>query len=335
MIQLSDHFTTGRLLRFSFPSIVMMVFTSIYGVADGFFVSNFAGKAAFTAVNFVMPVIMILGCFGFMFGSGGSALISVTLGEGNPEKANSLFSMLVAASAGCGVLIAAAGALLIRPVLSSLGAEGALLENCLQYARCVIPAIPLLFLQYEFQTLFVTAGKPRLGLYVTTAAGVTNIVLDALFVGVFKWGITGAAVATSFSELVGGLLPVIYFLRRNTSTLRLSKPIFRIGALLKICANGSSEVMSSVSMSLVGMLYNVQLLKYAGQNGVAAYGVLMYVSMVFLAVFIGFSIGTAPVIGYHYGASAEKPEDHPGFFRRNAGRLAAAGQAADASVRRL
>jgi putative MATE family efflux protein len=302
MIQLSDHFTTRKLLRFSFPSIIMMIFTSIYGVVDGFFVSNFAGKEPFTAVNFVMPIIMILGSFGFMFGTGGSALISKTLGEGDRTKANRLFSMLVSVSVIFGILVAVTGFLLIRPILIFLGAEGTLLKNCILYARCVIPAIPLLFLQYEFQTLFVTAEKPKLGLYVTTAAGVTNMVLDGLFVGVFRWGITGAAVATALSEGIGGLLPVIYFSRKNGSTLRLSRPTFSGRALLRICTNGSSEVMSNISMSLIGMLFNVQLLRYAGQNGVAAYGVLMYVNMIFLAVFIGFSIGTAPIIGFHYGA---------------------------------
>jgi putative MATE family efflux protein len=303
MIQLSDHFSTGRLLRFSFPSIIMMAFTSVYGVVDGFFVSNFAGKEAFTAVNFVMPVIMILGCGGFMFGTGGSALISKTLGEGDREKADRQFSMLIAASAISGTIVAAVGFIIIRHVLRLLGADGALIENCMRYAQCVMPAIPVLFLQYEFQSIFATAEKPKLGLYVTVAAGITNMILDALFVGVFRWGITGAAVATSLSQLIGGLLPVCYFFsRKNTSMLYLSKPVFDFRALLKVCANGSSEVMSTVSMSLIGMLYNFQLLKYAGQDGIAAYGVLMYVNMIFLAVFIGFSNGTAPVVGYHYGA---------------------------------
>jgi len=302
MIQLSDHFTLRRLLRFSFPSIIMMIFTSIYGVVDGFFVSNFVGKTPFAAVNFVMPLIMILGGFGFMFGTGGSALIAKTLGEGKREKANRLFSMLVAVSAVAGIAIVVIGFIFIRPVLSLLGARGEMLEESVTYASVVIPAIPVLFLQYEFQSLFVTAEKPKLGLYVTVAAGVTNMVLDALFVGAFRWGLVGAAGATAFSELIGGMLPVIYFLRENSSLLRLSRPSFDGMALLRICTNGSSEVMSNISMSLIGMLYNVQLLKYAGENGVAAYGVLMYVNMIFLAVFIGFSIGTAPVIGYHYGA---------------------------------
>lgn len=301
-ISLSDHFDSKKLLKFTLSPIIMMVFTSIYGVVDGFFISNFVGKTAFAAVNFVMPLVMILGCFGFMFGTGGSALISKTLGEGKKEKANKLFSMLIICSVICGFLITLLGFLIIKKVLQLLGAQDKMLEDCLSYARIVMPAIPVLFLQYEFQSLFVAAEKPKLGLYVTVAAGVTNMVLDALFVGVFKWGIEGAALATAFSQFIGGIFPIIYFLRKNTSLLRLTKPEFDIKALLKICSNGSSEVMSNISMSLVGMLYNFQLLKYAGENGVAVYGVLMYVNMIFLAVFIGFSIGTSPLISYHFGA---------------------------------
>lgn len=301
-IQLSDHFTYGRMMRFTLPPIVMMIFTSIYGVVDGFFVSNFVGKSAFTAVNFVMPVIMILGGLGFMFGTGGSALIAKTLGEGNSERANGIFSMLILFSALCGVAIAGIGLAVLRPVVALLGAEGELLENSILYARVVIIGIPVLFLQYEFQSLLVTAEKPKLGLWVTVAAGVTNMALDALFVAVFRWGIIGAAVATVLSECIGGLLPVVYFFCKNTSRLRFTKPVFSGRDLLRICTNGSSELMSNIAMSLVSMLYNTQLLRYAGEDGVAAYGVLMYVSMIFVAVFFGFSVGTAPVIGFHFGA---------------------------------
>lgn len=301
-IQLSDHFTYGRMMRFTLPPIVMMIFTSIYGVVDGFFVSNFVGKSAFTAVNFVMPVIMILGGLGFMFGTGGSALIAKTLGEGDSERANGIFSMLILFSALCGVAIAGIGLAVLRPVVALLGAEGELLENSILYARVVIIGIPALFLQYEFQSLLVTAEKPKLGLWVTVAAGVTNMALDALFVAVFRWGIIGAAVATVLSECIGGLLPVVYFFCKNTSRLRFTKPVFSGRDLLRICTNGSSELMSNIAMSLVSMLYNTQLLRYAGEDGVAAYGVLMYVSMIFVAVFIGFSVGTAPVIGFHFGA---------------------------------
>lgn len=301
-IQLSDHFTYGRMMRFTLPPIVMMIFTSIYGVVDGFFVSNFVGKSAFTAVNFVMPVIMILGGLGFMFGTGGSALIAKTLGEGDSERANGIFSMLILFSALCGVAIAGIGLAVLRPVVALLGAEGELLENSILYARVVIIGIPALFLQYEFQSLLVTAEKPKLGLWVTVAAGVTNMALDALFVAVFRWGIVGAAVATVLSECIGGLLPVVYFFCKNTSRLRFTKPVFSGRDLLRICTNGSSELMSNIAMSLVSMLYNTQLLRYAGEDGVAAYGVLMYVSMIFVAMFIGFSVGTAPVIGFHFGA---------------------------------
>ena len=301
-IQLSDHFTYGRMMRFTLPPIVMMIFTSIYGVVDGFFVSNFVGKSAFTAVNFVMPVIMILGGLGFMFGTGGSALIAKTSGEGDSERANGIFSMLILFSALCGVAIAGIGLAVLRPVVALLGAEGELLENSILYARVVIIGIPALFLQYEFQSLLVTAEKPKLGLWVTVAAGVTNMALDALFVAVFRWGIVGAAVATVLSECIGGLLPVVYFFCKNTSRLRFTKPVFSGRDLLRICTNGSSELMSNIAMSLVSMLYNTQLLRYAGEDGVAAYGVLMYVSMIFVAVFFGFSVGTAPVIGFHFGA---------------------------------
>lgn len=302
MIQLSDHFNYRRLLRFTFPSIIMLVFTSIYGVVDGFFVSNFAGKTPFAAVNFIMPLLMILGCIGFMFGTGGGALIAIAMGEGRSKKANQLFSLVVYVSAACGVLFAVIGFLFLRPVASLMGAEGELLENCVIYSRIILLAIPFYVLQYEFQCLFATAGKPKLGLYVTIAAGVTNIFLDALFVAGFRWGLVGAAAATSLSQFVGGIVPLIYFGRKNDSPLRLVKCGFDKKALGKVCMNGSSELMSNISMSLVSMLYNVQLMKYAGEDGVAAYGVLMYVGMIFQAVFIGYSVGTAPVIGYHYGA---------------------------------
>lgn len=301
-IQLSDHFTYKKLIRFTMPSIMMMIFTSIYGVVDGLFVSNFVGKTPFAAVNFIMPFIMILGAFGFMFGTGGSALVSKTMGEGNMEKANRLFSMLVYISFACGVVIAILGIVFIRPVAALLGAEGVLLEDCVRYGRMVLLAIPAFMLQMEFQSFFITAEKPQLGLYVTVASGVANIILDALFVAAFKWGIVGAAAATSISQAVGGFIPLVYFFRPNTSLLRLGRFEFDGKALLKTCTNGSSELMSNISMSLVGMLYNIQLMKFAGENGVAAYGVVMYVNMIFLAIFIGYSIGTAPVIGYHYGA---------------------------------
>ncbi len=302
MIQLSDHFNYRRLLLFTFPSVVMLVFTSIYGVVDGFFVSNYVGKTAFTAVNFIMPVLLILGCIGFMFGTGGGALIALTIGKGDREKANQIFSMLVYISLASGAVLAFLGILFLRRILSFLGAEGQMLEDCIIYGRIILLAIPAYILQYEFQCLFATAEKPKLGLYITVAAGLTNVVLDALFVAAFSWGLRGAAAATAFSQCVGGILPLIYFAGKNSSLLRLTKMQFDGRALLKTCTNGSSELMSNISSSLVSMLYNIQLLKYAGEDGVAAYGVLMYVNMIFLAAYIGFSVGVSPVIGYHYGA---------------------------------
>ncbi len=301
-IQLSEHFNYKKLLRFTLPSIVMMIFTSIYGVVDGFFVSNFVGKTPFAAVNFIMPFLMILGSVGFMFGTGGSALISKTMGEGDKERAKRLFSLFIYVSAGCGIVIAVLGLIFIRPIAGLLGAEGTMLDNCVTYGRIILAALPAYMLQYEFQSFFVTAEKPQLGLAVTIAAGVTNMVLDALFVAVFSWGLPGAAAATAISQCVGGFLPLIYFVRPNSSLLHLTKTKYDGGALLKACTNGASELMSNISMSIVSMLYNVQLIKYAGEDGVAAYGVLMYVNMIFLAAFIGYSVGTAPIIGYNYGA---------------------------------
>ena len=301
-IKLSDHFTYGRLLKFTMPSIVMMIFTSIYGVVDGFFVANFAEESAFPAVNFIFPLLMMLGSLGFMFGTGGSALVARTLGEKDTEKANRIFSLLVYVSLGLGALVAVAGILLLRPIARLMGAEGEMLENCVLYGRIVLCALPAFVLQMEFQSFFVTAEKPKLGLAVTVASGVTNMVLDGLLVGIFPMGLVGAALATAMSQVVGGIIPLIYFGRKNSSLLRLGKTSFDGKALLKTCTNGSSELMSNVSMSLVNMLYNIQLLALAGKNGVSAYGTMMYVNMVFLAIFIGYSIGTSPVIGYHLGA---------------------------------
>lgn len=302
MIQLSDHFNYPRLLRYTAPSIIMMVVTSIYGVVDGFFVSNFAGKTPFAAVNFIYPFLMILGCVGFMFGTGGSALISLTFGMGDKKKANEVFSLLVYTAAACGLVFALLGFVFAGPVAVLLGAEGQLLKDSISYARICLLALPFFILQYEFQCLFATAEKPKLGLYVTVASGVTNMILDALFVAVFHWGLEGAAAATALSQFVGGVIPLWYFGHENSSLLRLVKCRFDGRALWKTCTNGSSELMSNISMSLVSMLYNMQLMKYAGENGIAAYGVLMYVSFIFQAIFIGYAVGAAPVIGYHHGA---------------------------------
>ncbi len=303
-IQLSDHFTYSKLIRFTTPSIAMMIFTSVYGVVDGFFVSNFAGKTPFSAVNLIMPFLMIMATVGFMFGTGGTAIVAKTLGEGDREKANRYFSLFVYTAFALGVIFAILGIVFIRPVSALLGAEGELLEDCVVYARIILAALPFYVLQLLFQSFFPAAEKPQLGLAVTVSAGVTNMVLDAVLVVLLPqdYKLAGAAIATAMSQFVGSIIPLFYFSRKNSSILRLGKTTFDGRAILKACANGSSEFMSNVSMSVVGMLYNIQLLKYAGENGVAAYGVMMYVSMIFSAAFIGYSIGVAPVISYHNGA---------------------------------
>ncbi len=301
-IQLSDHFNTKRLARFVLPSIIMMVFTSVYGVVDGFFVSNYAGKTPFAAVNLIMPFIMLISTLGFMIGTGGSALVSKTFGEGDKRRANELFSMLVYTVMLLGITVAILGEIFIRRVSILLGADEAMLEYCVLYGRITLLSLPFFMLQNVFQSFLVTAKKPNLGLAITVGAGVTNMVLDFIFVGVLKWGVAGAAGATAASEVIGGAIPLAYFFSQNGSTLRLGHARFDGRALLKTCTNGASELMTNVSMSLVNILYNFQLIKYFGENGVAAYGVLMYVSFIFVSIFIGYSIGVAPIIGYNYGA---------------------------------
>ena len=282
----------------------MMIFTSIYGVVDGFFVSNFAGKTSFAAVNLIMPVLMILGTVGFVFGAGGTALVAKTYGEGDREKANSYFSLLVYVTAAIGVLLAVLGIAFVRPLAQLLGAQGALLEDCVIYARIILAALPFFLLQVLFQSFFVAAEKPQLGLIVTVSSGVTNMILDALLVLLLpqEFKLIGAAIATAVAQGVGGIAPLFYFFRNNASFLRLGRTRYDGRAILQACFNGSSEFVNNISMSVVGILYNIQLMKYAGENGIAAYGVMMYVSMIFAAVFIGYSIGVSPVISYHYGA---------------------------------
>lgn len=303
-IQLSDHFDYRRLIRFILPSVGMMIFTSLYMVVDGFFVSNFAGKTPFAAVNLIMPLINIFATVGFIFGTGGSAIVAKTFGEGNKEQANQYFSLFVYVAFALGLILAVVGFVFIRPIASLLGAEGMMLENACLYARIILLALPFNVLQVFFQTFFVTAEKPQLGFAVTTSSGLTNMVLDAVLVIALpqEYKLAGAAVATAMSQVIGAIVPLFYFGRKNSSILQMGKTRFDGKALLKACVNGSSEFMNNVAMSIVGMLYNIQLLKYAGENGVAAYGVMMYVSYIFSAAFIGYSIGVAPVIGYHDGA---------------------------------
>ena len=306
-IQLSDHFTYGRLLKFTFPSIVMMVFTSIYGVVDGIFVSNFAGKTPFAAINLIMPYLMLTSVLGFMVGTGGTALISMTLGMGDKKKANEIFSLLTWVCIIGGIVLTALSMVFMRPVAILLGATGQMLEDCVTYGMIVQLALTAYILQYAFQSFCVTAEKPNLSLTMMVVAGVCNILLDALFVAVFRWGLVGAAVATTIAQITGAIIPIVYFVCPNSSLLRLGKCRFDGKALLRTFTNGASELMSNLSMSLVSMLYNLQLMAWAGEDGIAAYGVIMYVNFAFMSVYIGFVIGAAPLVGYNHGAD-NRPE---------------------------
>lgn len=301
-IQLSEHFTYSKLLRFTFPSIIMMIFTSIYSVIDGLFVSNFAGKTALAAINIIYPFIMAVGALGFMMGTGGSALVGRLLGEGEKEKANKTFSLIVYMTAIAGILLSALAFLLVPTVSRLFGASGQLLDYCILYGRICFLSMPCFMLQNVFQCFFITAEKPRLGLDVVLSAGITNMVLDFLFVAVFGLGLKGAAIATVCGEIIGGLVPILYFAGRNHSLLRLGRTSFDAGSILKTCTNGSSELMTELSSSVVTVLYNTQLMKIAGENGVAAYSTIMYVNFIFVAIFLGYSLGSAPIISFHYGA---------------------------------
>lgn len=301
-IQLSDHFTFNKLLRFTIPSIIMMICTSVYSIIDGLFVSNYVGKEPFAALNLMMPFLMALGTVGFMIGTGGSAIVAITLGEGKTKKANKYFSMFIYVAIILGIVLGLLGIIFMRPIAIALGATEELLGHSIIYGRIIAAAIPAFMLQYIFQSFFVTAEKPGLSLKVSIAAGLTNVVFDFLFIVVFKWEIAGAALATAMGQIVGGVVPIVYFARENSSILRLGKTKFYGKILLKACVNGCSELMTNISMSVVNILYNLQLMKLAGEDGVAAYGVIMYANFVFAAVYIGYSIGTAPIVGYHYGA---------------------------------
>lgn len=314
-IQLSEHFTSRKLLRFTLPSMVMMVFTSIYGVVDGIFISNFVGSDPFAAINLIMPFLMILGALGFMLGSGGSALVGYYLGMRQEKRANEIFSLLVYVLLGVGALLTVLGLLFLEPVARLLGADADLLPYCVRYARIVLLGLVPFTLQNVFQSFLVTAERPHFGLYITVGAGVTNMVLDALLVGVIPLGVEGAAIATVLSQCVGGILPLVYFARPNTSRLRLTRTRWELRPVLKSAANGSSEFMTNISMSIVTMLYNWKLLRLMGADGVTVFGIIMYVSFIFVALFLGYSMGSAPIVSFHYGAGNQ--EELKGLFRRS------------------
>lgn len=302
-IQLSDHFNYNNLLKFVLPSILMMICTSIYGVVDGLFVSNFVGKTHFAAVNLIMPFFMGIVTIGFMIGTGGSAIVAKTLGEGKKQKANEYFTMLICLTVILGIIVTVLGLLFLRPIILLLGAKGILIEYCVTYGRIILISMTAFMLQTTFQSFFIVAEKPALSLKISVAAGLTNMILDFVFIVIFQWGLVGAALATMLGEVVGGVVPLFYFSRKNNSLLRFAKFQWNISIIWKTCTNGSSEMMTNLSASLVNILYNYQLMKLAGENGISAYGVIMYVNFIFTALFIGYSIGSAPIIGYHYGAA--------------------------------
>ncbi len=314
-IQLSEHFTYKKLIKFTLPTIAMMIFTSIYGVVDGLFISNCVGSESFAAVNLIMPALMILGSIGFMIGTGGSAIVSKTIGEGDTKKANEYFSMLIYLIIITGIILSVIGIIFIRPIAILLGAEGSMINDCVTYGRIILVILTAFLLQNSFQSFLVVAEKPKMGLIISIAAGVTNMVLDFLLVYLLKMGVLGAALATAISQIVGGIIPLVYFMRKNDTVLRLVKTKFKLQPILKTCTNGSSEMVTNISMSLVNMLYNMQLMKYAGSNGVVAYGIIMYVGFIFIGTYLGYSIGTAPIIGYHYGA--KNTEELKGVLKKS------------------
>lgn len=315
-IQLSDHFSYGKMIRFTLPSICMMIFTSIYGIVDGFFVSNYVGAVPFAALNLAMPFIMILSAFGFMFGSGGTALVSMRLGMGEKQRANETFSLLTYVLLVSGIVLGIVGTAIAPWVCRLLGATEEMMPYAVQYTRINMLSLPFFMLQRMFQSFMITAERPHMGLVVTVISGCTNMVLDWLFVGVFSWGLAGAAYATVISEYVGGLIPLVFFLMPNNSPLRLGKTHFHWHDIVKASTNGSSEFLSVSASSIIGMLYNLQLLRYAGTDGVAAYGVIMYVNFVFTGIYFGYTMGISPVIGFHYGA--ENEDELKNLFKRSA-----------------
>lgn len=321
--RLSGHFTYRRLLRFVISPILMMICTSIYGVIDGFFVSNFIGKTAFAAVNLMMPVYLVAVAIGFMIGEGGNAIISKTLGEGNRILANQYFSLLVYVSSFIGLLLSIGGWLFIPQIAAGLGAHGELSRYCITYGRIILASQCFYVLQNVFQSFFIASGKPDLSLKVAIAAGLTNALLDLIFIVVLQWGIVGAAWATALGQMAGSLIPLFYFMHRNSSFLRLTSTPLYPKILLKTFTNGSSDMVSVLSGSVVSIIYNYQLMAFAGENGLAAYGAMMYVNFIFMSIFLGYASGSAPLISFQHGAK-NYPELH-NLFKKSLILVSAAG----------
>ncbi len=318
-IQLSDHFTFKKLFRFVIAPICTMIFTSIYGIVDGFFVSNYVGNTAFASLNLVMPYIMMVASVGFMFGTGGNALVSLHLGLDEKQKAKEYFSLIVYTLIGIGVVLAVVSIFLAPGISKLLGASEAMLPYCVLYLRINMIGIVFFMMQNLFQSFLITAEKPRIGFAITLIAGCTNMLLDWILVGICSLGIAGAAWATVTSQIVGGIVPFVYFVVSKSSILKLTGTKFEAKVIAKTCGNGVSEFLSNVSASIVGFLYNLQLMRYVGENGVSAYGVIMYVSFVFVAIYIGYSMGVAPIIGFNYGSGNKSELQN--IFRKSVGIL--------------
>lgn len=302
-ISISDKFTFGRLLRFAAPSIIMVIFTSLYGIVDGLFVSNFAGDDAFAAINLFMPLFYILGSAGFLLGSGGCAFIAKLFGEQREGEARRHFTGLTLLATGTGALFTCVITPFMPQIATLLGADENTHAYCVTYGYIMLGGLVPFLLQSYFQYFFAVADRPKTGLIITVAAGMTNVIGDFLLIFVFDLGVIGAAVATIVGAAVGGIIPLVYFLIKRDGRLFLSKPSFKPRDMGAVCVNGSSEMVTNISVSTVSVIYNLQLLKYIGDNsGVIAYGVIMYVSFIFIGCFLGFSVGTAPIIGYNYGA---------------------------------
>lgn len=279
-----------------------MVFMSLYTMVDGVFVSRFAGTAALSAVNIVYPMVSVVVAVGVMLATGGSAIIAKRMGEGKPEQARQNFSYLILAGVLIAVGMAALALVFLKPLLHLLGARGALFELCYAYALPLVFFIPSGILQMLFQTLLVTAGRPMLGLTVTVLGGVANIVLDYLFIVPLQMGIAGAAIATGIGFSIPAVFGLLYFALRRSGPLCFVRPKGGGKMLLRCCANGSSEMVTNMSTAVTTFLFNLLMMRYAGEDGVASITIVLYTQYLMTAVYMGYATGTAPVFSFHHGS---------------------------------
>ena len=311
-IRLSDHFTFKKLLKAALAPMLMMVFTSLYTIVDGVCISNFCGKESFAGVNLIFPIIMIVGGLGFMLGTGGSALVGKLLGEKKDLEARQTFTMTIIFTILIGLTITIAGVLLIETLVYAMTSVATgdisqkMIDEAILYGRLLMAGQVFFMLQNVFQSFFIVDEKPVLGFVFILIGGLTNIVLDILFIGVCKWGIIGAAAATICGYLSGSLGPIIYFLIRKNDYIHFERTKLKLKPLIKICFNGSSEFVNNISSSIVSIVFNMQLLHYFGEDGINAYGIIMYLAFVFTAIFLGYSSAVAPIESYNYGAQNNK-----------------------------